>query len=287
MTHIQPGVYIRFEPEGNETPLVVDVSRSGREYPCDFRSPLPFSDLHDNASMYVEELVGAAPSFGATMLYALFPNTYIDPNRDELDIDPELVYAEQWPVPLNPTVSKRGLGLLKSVSRYGKPLQEHKLTYEEVESRLDRYHRPYNAELTRIIRDKRDRFGYALQLTCHCMSAKGAPTHPDAGQDRADFCIADDEGNTSSKEALELLVETLRGTGHTVSINTPYTGGPLMTRNADPANGIDSLMIETNKRLFMSIETFKKTDGFDATQAALTTALRTMAEYASSRAAER
>jgi N-formylglutamate amidohydrolase len=284
MTHIEPGVYIRFAPEGAERPVVVDVSRSGRQYPCDFRSPLPFSDLHDNVSMYVEDLFAEAPALGATMLYALFPNTYIDPNRDELDIDPELVVVDEWPVPLNPTVSKRGLGLLKSVSRYGAPLQERKLTYADVERRLDRYHRPYNAELTRLIKDTRERFGYALQLTCHCMSAVGAPTHPDAGQDRADFCIADGEGTTSSPEALELLVETLRGSGHTVSINTPYTGGPLMTRNADPANGIDSLMIETNKRLFMSTKTFEKTDGFEPTKDVLTRATEVMLGYAEQRA---
>ncbi|MAT04612.1 MAG: N-formylglutamate amidohydrolase, partial [Acidimicrobiaceae bacterium] len=249
-----------------------------------FRSPLPFSDLHDNVSMYVEQLFARSTEFGATMLYACFPNTYIDPNRDELDIDPELVEADQWPEPLNPTVSKRGLGLLKSVSRYGDPLQERKLTYEDVERRLNRYHRPYNEELTRVIRDKRHRFGYALQLSCHCMSAVGAPTHPDKGQDRADFCIADGEGTTSSAEALELLVETLRDRGHSVSINTPYTGGPLMTRNADPENGVDSLMIETNKRLFMSIKSFERTEGFESTQASLTHATQVMADYAASRA---
>lgn len=284
MTHIEPGVFIRYEPIGEERPVVVDVSRSGREYPCDFRSPLPFSDLHDNISMHVEDLMGDATSFGATMLYACFPNTYIDANRDELDIDPELVEADQWPVPLQPTISKRGLGLLKSVSRYGDPLQERKLTYAEVERRLDGYHRPYNRELSRLIREKRDRFGYALQLTCHCMSAVGAPTHPDHGQDRADFCIADGEGTTSIPETTELLVETLRATGHSVSINTPYTGGPLMTRNADPSGGIDSLMIETNKRLFMSTETFEKTDGFASTRDALRRATEVMVQYAHDKA---
>ena len=68
-------------------PVVVDVSRSGRFYPIDFRSPVPFSALHDNVSMYVDEVWKDAPAHGATMLQALFPNTYIDANRHELDID--------------------------------------------------------------------------------------------------------------------------------------------------------------------------------------------------------
>ncbi|MFY0022224.1 N-formylglutamate amidohydrolase, partial [Acinetobacter baumannii] len=91
---------------------------SGREYPVDMRSPVPFTAIHDNVSVYVEDIWADAPRYGATMLQALFPHMYIDANRDELDIDPDLVEGE-WPVPLRPTVSKRGLGLLKSKSRYG------------------------------------------------------------------------------------------------------------------------------------------------------------------------
>ncbi|WP_204310628.1 N-formylglutamate amidohydrolase, partial [Escherichia coli] len=88
--------------------------------------------------VYVEDIWGDAPRYGATMLQALFPHMYIDANRDELDIDPDLVEGE-WPVPLRPTVSKRGLGLLKSKSRYGEPVQERKFTFAEVEERLNRY----------------------------------------------------------------------------------------------------------------------------------------------------
>ena len=88
-----PGIFHRWDPTPGTTPipLVVDVSRSGREYPHDFRSPAPFTDVHDNVSMYVEELWDAAPRSGATMLYCCFPNIWVDTNRHVLDIDPELV----------------------------------------------------------------------------------------------------------------------------------------------------------------------------------------------------
>ena len=66
---------------------MVDVSRSGRLYPIDFRSPVPFTALHDNVSMYVDEIWKDAPSTARRLLQALFPNTYIDANRHELDID--------------------------------------------------------------------------------------------------------------------------------------------------------------------------------------------------------
>ena len=44
--------------------------------------------------------------------------------------------------------------------------------------------------------------GRLTQISCHCMSAVGAPTHPDAGKARADFCVSDLMGKTASKAAV-------------------------------------------------------------------------------------
>ena len=61
MAFLQPGIFVRHDPEIASVPLVVDVSRSGREYPKEFRSPLPFTVLHDNVSMYCEDVSGLTP----------------------------------------------------------------------------------------------------------------------------------------------------------------------------------------------------------------------------------
>jgi N-formylglutamate deformylase len=68
-------------------------------------------------------------------------------------------------------------------------------------------------------------------------------------------------GRTSSSEYTDLLVSTIKDDGYSVSVNTPYDGGILMSNNSDPENNVHSLMIEINKRLFMDIKTFKLTDG--------------------------
>jgi N-formylglutamate deformylase len=279
MIYVEPGVFQRFDPTVSPLPLMIDVSRSGREYPPDFRSPVPFTVLHDNVSMYVENIWGAAPQVGATMLYALFPNTYIDANRNELDLDAELIEGE-WPVPLKPYVSLRGLGLLKAKSRYGEPMQEKKLTVAEVMERLDRYHRPYHRELASIIARLKSSFGFVYQLSCHCMSAVGAPTHPDPGKERADFCVGNVLGKTTSEDFISFVAETIRGVGFSCSVNEPYNGGELNTRYGDPANGIESIMIEINKKRFMDIKTFRKTQGFEEIRSAATIVLNALAERA-------
>ncbi|MGP3775367.1 N-formylglutamate amidohydrolase [Streptomyces sp. SDT5-1] len=252
-------------------PVVFDVSRSGREYPCDFRSPLPFTTVHDNASMYVDELFAAAPSYGATLLHASFPNTYIDTNRSEQDIDPALIDGT-WPGPIAQSGwTERGLGLLKRLSRYGEDFHEGKLPVVDVQHRIEHYHRPYHQELGRIIDSLHRRFGAVWQLTCHCMSAVGAPTHADPGQQRADFCLGDMDGTTSSPDFTKFVEETLTDLGFSVSVNFPYPGGELTTRHANPNMHINSVMIEVNKRLFMDVKTFKKTSDFDAVQEAVET----------------
>lgn len=278
MIYTVPGLFLRYEPLVTAVPLLVDVSRSGREYPKEYRSPLPFTTVHDNVSMYVEDLWGGAPGIGATLLYCSFPNTWVDVNRHELDMDPAIVDGD-WPVELKPTTrTLEGLGLIKTKARYGEPFQERKLTVAEIEGRLNAYYRPYHAELKRIADDLYSRFGRLTQISCHCMSAVGAPTHPDAGQQRSDFCVSDLKGVSASKEAMALVVDTLKSYGYSVSVNTPYIGNELVRRIGDPARQIDSIQVEINKKLFMDTKTFRATEGLAKVRADLGRLLRALAD---------
>jgi N-formylglutamate deformylase len=285
MIAIKPGVFLRYDPVIAPVPVLIDVSRSGREYPHEFRSPLPFTEVHDNVSMYVEELCGAAPGLGATLLYACFPNTYVDTNRSAQDIDESLIEGK-WPGPVTKSdFTDRGLGLIKRLSRYGTRMQERKLTVAELQERLSVYHEPYHQELGRILTELRKEHGAAWQVSFHCMSPKGAPTHADPGQERADFCIGDVKGKTCTPQFLELVAETLKGLGHTVSINFPYYGGYLTSRHSDPANGVNSVFIEINKRMFIDIDTFKRTEGFARTKASIEALMRKLVDNAKATAA--
>ena len=269
MIYAQPGLFLRHEPDGNPAPLLVDVSRSGREYPAEYRSPLSFTTVHDNVSMYVDELWTGAPAAGGVLLYCCFPNTWVDVNRSESDMDPAVMDGK-WPKELKPTArTLEGLGLIKTKSRYGEPFQERKLTVAEIEERLASWYRPYHAELKRLIDALHGRFGALRQISCHCMSAVGAPTHPDAGKPRADFCVSDLKGKTASREAMALVVDTLKSYGYSVSVNDPYIGNELIDRHGNPARGIDSIQVEINKKLFMDAKTFRKTAGFGRLKADL------------------
>jgi N-formylglutamate amidohydrolase len=278
MIHAEPGVFLRYPPAAEPQPLFVDISKSGIEYPKEFRSPVPFTALHDNVSMHVEDLLADAPRYGATMLYCCFAAAYIDVNRHELDLDPAVIEG-QWPVPLQPKVrTLKGHGLIKTRSRYGEPVQEHKLTVAEIEERLERYYWPYHREMQRIVDELHGRFGVLRHISGHCMSAVGAPTHIDPGMPRADFCISDFDGVSSSREFVDLLVDTLRGFGYSVAVNDPYFGNELIRRYGNPAHGIDSVHFEINKKLYMDTATFRKTDGYARVKADMDRLLQIVAD---------
>ena len=283
MAFLQSGIFVRHDPESSPVPIVVDVSRSGRVYPKEFRSPLPFTVLHDNVSMYVEDLWAAAPQVGATMLYCCFPNTFMDVNRKEDDLDPAVIDG-QWPTALNPSPAAiRGLGLIKTKSRYGEPMQEKKLTVAEIKERFDVYYHPYHRELKRIVDETYAKHGTVWQLSCHCMSAVGAPTHADAGKPRADFCLGNIGFTTSSREFVDYVAAEIKKLGYSVTINDPYEGNELNRRHGAPAKRIESIMVEINKKLFMDTKTFRRTDGFSKLKADLDRLLKKLAGDASER----
>ena len=72
---------------------------------------LPVDVLRTAEDTYVDELYSAAPALGATLIGALFPRSYLDPNRAVDDLDSALIDGT-WPSPLAPSHRTRsGLGL--------------------------------------------------------------------------------------------------------------------------------------------------------------------------------
>ena len=92
-------VYRRHDPMVAPLPLVFDSPHSGTSYPADF-DHLPSRAIVRRAEdTHVETLFGGAPDAGATLVEALFPRAYIDPNRHPSDMDPA-VLEEPWPGPV-------------------------------------------------------------------------------------------------------------------------------------------------------------------------------------------
>jgi N-formylglutamate deformylase len=276
------GVYNYTQPIGAPAPSIFDIPRSGREYPPGFYSTAPFNDVHFLVSHYVEEIWGLAPRSGSGLLYALFVNNYIDANRSEHDIDPDVV-NERWPDFIEPTEksSKLGMGLIHTKVR-GHVLHLKKLSVEEIRHRIEGYWRPYHNKLAALIEERRRRAGVAYHLSCHCMGTVGPSTAHDYGKRRADFCLSDRDGTTSSRDFIEMIAASLRKRGYGVTFNDPFKGAESIRLHGKPHAGVHSVQIEVIKELFMDEETFERKPDFTRVQTDLGEVAADIAAYARS-----
>ncbi len=268
-----------FRGRGRVVPVVFDSPHSGSDYPIDFKHVIPMEKLRRAEDMYVDELFGEAPDHGATLIAALFPRSYIDPNRSLEDLDPELL-AESWPGPVRPGEKARlGHGLIWRLCPPDMNLYIEKLSPDAVRRRIDGYWRPYHDALRLALDGLYERFDGVWHLNCHSMpSATRGPFLNGGGQ--ADFVLGDRDGTTASAEFLHLVRDCLRGLGYSVKLNDPYKGVELVRAYSDPARGRHSLQIEINRAHYMDEMSFERLPRFRELKADLGRLIRTICEHA-------
>lgn len=280
MDLVKPGVLFRRDPVVAEVPLVFDSPHSGTEYPADFRYACPLALLRTAEDTYVEELYGAAPEHGATLIGAFFPRSYIDVNRDLGDID-EALLDGPWPGKLNPGEKTRlGLGLIRRLAKPEMPVYDRRLPVAEVASRISTYYEPYHAELQAACDRLHRKFGAVWHVNCHSMPAVGNAMSSDPGAPRGDFVLGDRDGTTCAPEFTDFVARVLRGRGYDVRINDPYKGVEIVRRHGRPAENRHSLQIEVNRRLYMDEATLTKNGGYAKLAADLAHLVEALASFA-------
>ena len=279
MTDAPDGVLLRRDPVAPEVPLVFDSPHSGTVYPEDFRFACPLDVLRTAEDTHVDELYGAAPEYGAALLAARFPRSYIDVNRALADIDPALL-DEAWPGPVSPGEKTRlGMGLIRRLATPGRPVYDRKLSVAEVRRRIERCYVPYHAALQEICDRLHRKFGIVRYVDCHSMPSEGSAMSSDPGAKRADIVLGDRDGTTCDPALTHFVARVLEGRGYKVKINDPYKGVELVRRHGRPAENRHALQIEVNRALYMDERTRAKTANFARLKADLTHLVEALADF--------
>src|SRR5262249_44239520 len=136
------------------TPFLLASPHSGNDYPQSFldQAKLDHATLRLSEDCYVDELVGAGPSHGVPLVKALFPRTYVDANREALELDPQMFEDALPPgaVTDSPRVAA-GLGSIPRLAANDREIYGAKLPFAEAERRLDTCYRPYHKALAALI----------------------------------------------------------------------------------------------------------------------------------------
>lgn len=257
-------------PNGAALPLVFDSPHSGSIYPDDFDHVIDRMVLRRSEDAHIDELFAHVTGHGATLVHALFPRCYIDPNRNADDIDVSMI-AGDWPSPVNPTEKTvaQGVGLIWKQMRASGPIYGRQLTTAEVEMRINLYWRAYHDALAAVLDARHAAFGRVVHIDCHSMPSHGDATTKDGPVARPDFVIGDRDGTTCTPALMDCIVETLRAHGHSVAINDPYKGFELVRRHGRPAESRHAIQIEINRALYMDEASLSKRAEFEHTEAVL------------------
>lgn len=252
--------HVRVVP--GRTPLVLDSPHSGTVYPEDFDHACDLAVLRRAEDTHVEKLYDFAPALGVAWIEALFPRSYLDANRDLVEIDQALLDAP-WPGPLatDPRVLSKvrlGKGLIWRTTDEGEPLYARKLSVAEVQGRIARCWQPYHAAVATAVDAAHARHGYVLHLNCHSMPAVASRFATDfPGLAHADFVVGDRDGSTAAPALSQRIAQHLRGLGYDVAYNHPYKGVELVRRYGDPARQRHSVQLEINRKLYMDEQTLE------------------------------
>lgn len=273
----------------NPLPLIFDSPHSGRRYPEDFRYSCALEELERTEDRYVDALFAAAPDYGGALLCALFARSYLDLNRAEDDIDPQL-FDGLWPAemgPINPTArSDSGIGLIRRLLKPGARIYDRALSPAEIRARIDTCYRPYMAALEALYKEAQYNFGQVYHINCHAMpheSARPRRPHDLMGQGPrySDFVLGDRDGTTAGKDFMHSLRDFLAGKGFAVTINDPFKGVELIGRYSQPTRGLHAVQLEIDKSLYMNEETGEKTRHYGALQDTITALIVHIADYVS------
>ena len=252
-----------FVPEGGEVPLLIDSPHSGRRYPADFATVVAHSVLRGAEDWMVDDLFGAAPLEGASLLAARFPRAYIDPNRRLDDVDPALL-AGEWPAPLNPgPKSALGIGLFRHRTNDGAPLLPGPLPVEALRARIEHCWRPYHRALQETLDSLHARHGAVWHIDVHSMKSVGTAITPDGpGAERPDMVIGDLDGASCAPAFTAYVAERLAALGYSVAVNKPYKGAEIIRTHGRPGENRHSLQIEMKRNLYMDEATITANDGY-------------------------
>ncbi len=275
------GVFEVRGPAVPALPLVLDSPHSGHRFPADFDAAVTEVELREGEDCYVDELYAAGPEMGAPLLAALWPRTYLDPNRHAGDVDLELIEGA-WPWEYRPSGKARlGKALVWRTLEDGRAIYARRLAPGEVKARIDAHHAPYHRALRGLLDASVERFGKVYHINCHSMrSVAGRQSSDGEGSARADLVLGDRDGTSCDPAFTEFVRRALAAMGYDVKVNDPYKGVELVRAYSNPARGRHSLQIEINKRLYMDEATLEKTAGFATLRRNLARLLEAVRGYA-------
>lgn len=246
------------------TAVFLNSPHSGDLFPDPFleRSQLSRATLRRASDLFVDALFRPLVEAGLPMMSAPFPRSFLDLNREPLELDPRLI-AGPLPIDAN-TRSLRvagGLGTIPRVIGDQIEIYAGKLSLEEALARIEACYVPYHLKLHRELAVRHREHGRVLLLDLHSMPSQASPRPQ---RMMPDLVIGDRFGTSAAPGLVESLESLARKAGFRVERNQPYAGGYITEHYGRPGLGWHAIQIEVNRALYMDEANLQPHEGFAA-----------------------
>lgn len=238
-------------PASTPGPFIFTLPHSGRFYPKAMRLATHLSDhtLRLSEDAFVDRLFDHAPDHGGTLLVATHARAYLDLNRDELELDPNMFTPMLDEAEVQETHRvKAGLGIIPKLVAENVPIYTKPLPAREAFFRIESVYKPYHGKLAALISARQKQFGYTALIDCHSM-----PSDQKGGRNQGpDIVLGDNWGSACSRDLTSIAEELLIRAGFRVRRNVPYSGGFTTQHYGNPNQGRHALQIEINRAIYMN-----------------------------------
>lgn len=261
MTHGSEAGFATFGTEAPKIPVLLSVPHAGRDYPdCVFKAlRLPRALLVRLEDRYADLLARKVTALGYPVIIAHRARAWIDLNRDERDLDVEMVRgADRKGYPAPGAKQRGGLGLIPRRLSGDGDLWREQLELGDVEHRIISFHRPYHMQVSAILADMRARFGSAVLLDLHSMPPIRQPAIVPP-----QFVVGDRFGKSAAARFSELLMEQIKARGYAASLNHPYAGEHILARHGRPNANIHAVQVEVDRSLYLDSHLREPGSGLD------------------------
>ena len=260
------------EPVSLTSGVVFALPHSGRDYGVSFlnQSILDQLSIRSSEDAFLDQLIDGIEKYGAPKIIANAPRAFIDLNRSTDELDPALISGIKNNIK-NPRISS-GLGVIPRVVSHGKEIYRGKLSFEQAQSRIKYYWKPYHTDLSNLIQRSQSVFGQSLLIDIHSMPHEAVSTQSSFIKP-PEIVVGDRFGMSSDPEFTNLVISILKQHEFKVAKNTPFAGAFITKHHGKVKKRIHALQLEIDRSLYMDEEKISPNSEFEELKTRLFPAL--------------
>lgn len=251
-----------FNTKDFKFPIVLSSPHAGNCFPEEFlaNSALKKNELRISEDSFVTELVKEASDAGIPLLSLNIPRTFIDVNRDKIELDDTMFFDAPKNNDINSRRCRVGLGVLHRVVYHNKNIYDGLLSYKEALERINNVYDPYHKRLKQLVDKCVRKFGFCLLLDCHSMPSMICNIMNESKA--LDFCICNLFDESCPTEISQNFYNSLANQDFRVEFNRPYAGAFITFNYCQPRKNIYTMQLEINRGIYMNEDSYEKNEYF-------------------------